>query len=201
MAAGLLTAALAVAAHGVAGSGAPTGTAVVLLAVLATTVGALAATIARTADACVLLGLLATGQVVGHLMLSVAGHSHGASMSLAPDMLAGHALAVAAGALTDRGGRSALPQSIASHRGGQACRRSADTQQADGRHRRRRPTASFGPSARRVDVASGSAGQLRMLTCQSPDIKKATIECVSHPWRPSAPSSLLRARQLCCPSG
>ena len=99
IAAGLLTAALAVAAHGVAGSGAPTGTAVVLLAVLATTVGALAAAIARTADACVLLGLLATGQVVGHLMLSVAGHSHGASMSLAPDMLAGHALGVAAGAL------------------------------------------------------------------------------------------------------
>ena len=46
--------------------------------------------------------------------------------------------------------------------------RAADTRQADGRHRRRRPTASFSPSARRVDVASGSAGQLRMLTSQTP---------------------------------
>ena len=62
MAAGLLTATLAVAAHGIAGSGAPTGTAVVLLAVLAATVGALTATIARTADVRVLLGLLAAGQ-------------------------------------------------------------------------------------------------------------------------------------------
>ena len=77
MAAGLLTAALAVAAHGVADSAAPSGTAVVLLAVLAATVGGLAATVSRTADVRVLLGLLATGQLVGHLMLSAAGHSHG----------------------------------------------------------------------------------------------------------------------------
>ena len=78
MAAGLLTAALAVAAHGAADSAAPSGTAVVLLAVLAATVGGLATTISRTADVRVLLGLLATGQLVGHLMLTAAGHSHGA---------------------------------------------------------------------------------------------------------------------------
>ena len=60
-AAGLLTAALAVAAHA-AGSGAlPTGAVVAQLAVLAATVGALAATISRAADARILLGLLAAG--------------------------------------------------------------------------------------------------------------------------------------------
>lgn len=99
MAAGLLTAALAVAAHGIAGSGAPTGTAAVLLAVLAATVGALTTTIARTADVRVLLGLLAASQLVGHLMLSVAGHSHGGSTSAAPAMLVAHALAMVIGAI------------------------------------------------------------------------------------------------------
>jgi hypothetical protein len=98
MAAGLITATLAVAAHGAAGSDAPTGGAVVLLAVLAATVGGLAVTIARTADVRVLLALLAAGQLVGHVMLSVAGHSHGAAASPAPAMLVAHALAVVAGA-------------------------------------------------------------------------------------------------------
>jgi hypothetical protein len=98
-AAGLLTAALAVAAHGGAGGGVPTGTAVVLLAVLAATIGGLAATGARTADVRVLLALLAAGQLVGHVMLSVDGHSHGAPASPAPAMLVAHAAAVAAGAV------------------------------------------------------------------------------------------------------
>ena len=97
--AGLLTAALAVAAHGAADSAAPSGTAVVLLAVLAATVGGLATTIDRTADAHVLLGLLATGQLIGHLMLSAAGHSHGGRSSPAPAMLVAHGLAVVAGAV------------------------------------------------------------------------------------------------------
>jgi hypothetical protein len=99
MAAGLLTAALAVAAHGAASSDAPTGGAVVLLAVLAATVGGLAATIARTADVRVLLALLTAGQLVGHVMLSVAGHSHGAAASPAPAMVVAHAVAVGAGAM------------------------------------------------------------------------------------------------------
>jgi hypothetical protein len=99
MAAGLLTAALAVAAHGAASSDAPTGGAVVLLAVLAATVGGLAATIARTADVRVLVALLTAGQLVGHVMLSVAGHSHGAAASPAPAMVVAHAMAVGAGAM------------------------------------------------------------------------------------------------------
>lgn len=101
-AAGLLTATLAVAAHSLAGSPAPTGTSAALLAVLAVTVGALAASISRTSDARALLALLAAGQLVGHLMLSAAGHSHGdpgATALPAPAMLAAHALAVVIGAL------------------------------------------------------------------------------------------------------
>ena len=46
----------------------------------------------RAADARVLLGLLAAGQLVGHLMLSAAGHSHArAGCSPAAAMLAAHA--------------------------------------------------------------------------------------------------------------
>lgn len=98
-AAGLLTAALAVAAHGGAGGSVPTGSSLVLLAVLAMTVGGLTATIARTADVRILLPLLATGQLVGHVMMSGAGHSHGATTSPVPAMLVAHVLAVAVGGL------------------------------------------------------------------------------------------------------
>jgi hypothetical protein len=98
-AAGLLTAALAVAAHA-AGSGAlPTGAVVAQLAVLAATVGALAATISRAADARILLGLLAAGQLCGHVMLGTVGHSHAQMAPPAAAMLAAHMLAVGAGAL------------------------------------------------------------------------------------------------------
>ena len=69
-AAGLLTAALTVAAHSIGSGAPPTGAVVAQLAVLAATVGALAATIARAADVRVLLGVLAAGQLCGHLMLS-----------------------------------------------------------------------------------------------------------------------------------
>jgi len=99
-AAGLLTAALAVAAHA-AGGGAPsTGAVVVQLAVLAATVGALAATIARAAHARVLLGLLTAGQLCGHIILSAVGHSH-ASTTAPPAvvMLAAHVIAIGAGGL------------------------------------------------------------------------------------------------------
>lgn len=98
-AAGLLTAALAVAAHGAADNAAPSGAAVVLLAVLAATIGGLATTVSRTADVRVLLCLLATGQLVGHLMLTAAGHSHGEPTSPAPAMLAAHVSAVVVGAI------------------------------------------------------------------------------------------------------
>jgi hypothetical protein len=99
-AAGLLTAALAVAAHAVGSGMAPTGAAVAQLAVLAATVGALAATIARAADARILLGLLAAGQASGHVILSVVGHGHAATTAPpAAVMLAAHAMAIGAGAL------------------------------------------------------------------------------------------------------
>lgn len=99
VAAGLLTAALAVAAHGIADSAAPSGAAAVLLAVLAGTVGGLATTIRRTADVRVLFCLLAGGQLIGHLMLSAAGHHHGDSSSPGPAMFVAHATAVVAGAI------------------------------------------------------------------------------------------------------
>jgi hypothetical protein len=98
-AAGLLTAALAVAAHSAGSGAAPTGAVVTQLAVLAATVGALAATISRAADARVLLGLLAAGQLCGHLMLAV-GHSHTATTAPpAAVMLAAHVVAVGTGAV------------------------------------------------------------------------------------------------------
>ncbi|OBF40654.1 hypothetical protein A5724_07720 [Mycobacterium sp. ACS1612] len=99
-AAGLLTAALAVAAHAVGSGAAPTGAVVGLLAVLAATVGALGATMARAADVRVLLGLLAAGQLCGHIVLGAVGHSHAAATAPpAAVMLAAHAVAVATGAL------------------------------------------------------------------------------------------------------
>ncbi|MGX9789034.1 hypothetical protein [Mycobacterium sp. MMS18-G62] len=99
-AAGLLTAALAIAAHGAGGGAVPTGAATAQLAVLAVAIGALAATITRGADARVLLGLLAAGQLLGHVMLETAGHAHtsvGAPPAAA--MLAAHLTAIAVGAL------------------------------------------------------------------------------------------------------
>jgi hypothetical protein len=98
-AAGLLTAALAVAAHSVGSGAPPTGAVVAQLAVLAATVGALAATMSRAADAKVLLGLLAAGQLCGHVMLSAVGHHHAASPVSPAAMLAAHAVAIGAGAL------------------------------------------------------------------------------------------------------
>ena len=101
-AAGLLTAALAVAAHSVASGAPPTGAVIAQLAVLAATVGALATTITRAADARVLLGLLAAGQLCGHLMLSAVGHSHTATTTAAPPvavMLVAHAVAIGTGTL------------------------------------------------------------------------------------------------------
>lgn len=99
VATGLLTAALAVAAHGVGGGGLPRGAATALLAVLAATVGALAATVPGAGRSPGLFGLIAVGQLLGHLMLSAAGHHH--SESSAPPavaMLVAHLLAIVVGA-------------------------------------------------------------------------------------------------------
>jgi hypothetical protein len=99
-AAGLLTAALAVAAHGMASGAPPTGAAAAQLAVLAATVGALATSLSRAADTRVLIGLLAAGQLLGHVLLSAVGHSHDASSAPpAAAMVAAHLMAIAAGAV------------------------------------------------------------------------------------------------------
>jgi hypothetical protein len=97
---GLVTAALAVAAHGVGSGAAPAGAAVVQLAILAATVGAVAASVARTSQFGVLVWLLAAGQLIGHVMLGAAGHQHAASGAPASAvMLAAHIVAIGAGAL------------------------------------------------------------------------------------------------------
>ena len=100
MAVGLLTAALAIEAHAMAGGGAPPGSTAVLLSVLAVTAGALAATVDRTADARVLFGLLALGQLVAHVMLTVGGHTDCAASDGPPPvaMLAAHTVALVVGA-------------------------------------------------------------------------------------------------------
>jgi hypothetical protein len=99
-AAGLLTAALAVAAHGVGSGAPPTGAAIAQLAVLAATVGALTGTIRHATDTRVLLGLLAAGQLLGHVLLTAVGHSH--ALTTAPPgaaMLTAHVVAIVAGAV------------------------------------------------------------------------------------------------------
>jgi hypothetical protein len=95
---GLLTAALAVAAHGVGGGAPPSGAAAVQLAILASTVGALAASLVSATHARVLIGLLGAGQLAAHLILGASGHHHpdGAAVPSVA-MLGAHLLAVAAG--------------------------------------------------------------------------------------------------------
>lgn len=100
VATGLLTAALAVAAHGAGGGVLPNGAATASLAILAATAGALATTIPRANTPRYLLGLLAVGQLLGHLLLSAAGHPHaGSAAPPAAVMLAAHLLAIVAGAI------------------------------------------------------------------------------------------------------
>src|ERR1700754_4605717 len=79
IATGLLTATLAVAAHGMAGGALPSGAATVHIAVLAATVGALAATLSRASEARVQMMLLAGGQLTAHVLLSAVGHHHAVS--------------------------------------------------------------------------------------------------------------------------
>jgi hypothetical protein len=94
VATGLLTAALAVAAHGAGGGVPPTGSVVVLLAVLAATIGAFAAARPGHAE---LIGLLAVGQILGHVIFSAAGH-HPADALSPMTMFVAHAVAICAGA-------------------------------------------------------------------------------------------------------
>lgn len=99
-AAGLLTAALALAAHSMASGAQPSGAAVALLGVLASTTGAVAATADRASDTRPMLGLLAIGQLVGHLLLATADHCHHGVAGGPPPavMLAAHITALVVGA-------------------------------------------------------------------------------------------------------
>jgi hypothetical protein len=67
------------------------------LAVLATAIGAIAFTMRAGTGA--LIGLLAAGQLLGHLLLEVAGHSHSSAGPPAAAMWAAHVAAVLVGAL------------------------------------------------------------------------------------------------------
>lgn len=101
---GTLTAALAIAAHGVAGGGLPDGAVAAQLLVLSVTLGALATTMAGANRAAVLWGLLGTGQLLAHALLATAGHAHDARPGLA--MFGAHVAAVSLGAgLIACGGR------------------------------------------------------------------------------------------------
>jgi hypothetical protein len=99
VAAGLLTATLAVAAHGAGGGPLPSGAVAALLAVVAVTAGALATSVSRARSPWYLLGLLAAGQLLGHVLFSAAGHHH--TDPAAPPgaaMFAAHLVAIVVGA-------------------------------------------------------------------------------------------------------
>ncbi|AQA02923.1 hypothetical protein BVC93_11315 [Mycobacterium sp. MS1601] len=88
------TAALAVAAHALAGGGWPTGGAVALLAVLAVATGLVAG---ASADRHLAV-ILALGQATGHLALAAVGHVHHTATAPWQLMLFSHAVAVTVGA-------------------------------------------------------------------------------------------------------
>ncbi len=96
-AAGLLTAALSLAAHATGGGHLAVGPALVGLLLVGVTVGVTAAAMPRTPNAAALALLLTVGQVIGHALFAV-GHPHAGAASHGP-MLAAHAAAVLVGAL------------------------------------------------------------------------------------------------------
>lgn len=99
-AAGLLTAALTIAAHSVGGGGIPAGATAGQLLVVAAIVGGVAVSAARANDVRVLFCLLAAGQLVGHAVLSAQGHIHGtAGAPPAWVMPAAHLVAIVVGAV------------------------------------------------------------------------------------------------------
>ena len=104
-----MTATLAVAAHGTAGGGLPSSPTAALLALLSITLGSLVATVRGTADFRHLLAVLAVGQLLGHALLGVGGHSHQSAEGVPPLlMFAAHFAAVVVGAaLIAAGGRLA----------------------------------------------------------------------------------------------
>ncbi|MGW5385018.1 hypothetical protein [Nocardia sp. NPDC003963] len=105
-AAGLISGAVSVAAHGwAAGTGPPDSTAVVLLALASAAVGALVTGLRplRTGTAGLTAALLA-GQLLGHISLGWgSGHLHHGDLQLTPTMLAAHLLVACVAAIIVRG--------------------------------------------------------------------------------------------------
>ncbi|GLP73162.1 hypothetical protein TUM20983_02720 [Mycobacterium antarcticum] len=91
---------MAVAAHGVGGGGLPSGSAAAMLALVSITLGALVTTLGNTTDVKLLVAVLAVGQVLDHVLLGAAGHSHPSAIQapLGP-MMAAHLVAIAFGAV------------------------------------------------------------------------------------------------------
>lgn len=96
-AAGLLTAALTLAAHSYGGGSVPGGASAVALVLIAAVVGAVTSALPRTDRLPVLVAVLGAGQVIGHAVLSAHGHPHTSPPAAA--MAAAHVLAVVAGAV------------------------------------------------------------------------------------------------------
>lgn len=91
---------MSVAAHATGGGGLPSSSAATLLVLLAITIGVLVATIRDAADLRMLLTLLGLGQLLGHALLSAAGHSHGSAVTVPWSvMLAAHVAALTVGAV------------------------------------------------------------------------------------------------------
>lgn len=87
----------------------PSSSTAALLALLSITLGSLVATVRNTADFRLLLAVLAVGQLLGHALLGVGGHSHPSAEGV-PSLLmfAAHLAAVVVGAaLIAAGGRLA----------------------------------------------------------------------------------------------
>jgi hypothetical protein len=101
-----------------AGGGLPSGSTVVLLALLSTTLGAMVASTRRSEGFSALVSVLALGQLMGHVLLGAAGHSHQpAGAGPLGLMVAAHVVAIAFGAaLIAAGGRlcAAVSRSVVS---------------------------------------------------------------------------------------
>ena len=153
---------------------------------------ALAATIARAADARVLLGLLAAGQ----LARSPDARRRRTRPSPRADVArAGHAGRARAGGRgrggPHRGGRPALPRGVAGRPGRRrvpSCAPVATSRSSSPRTPTSRCVLPFSSPLRcRIGVRRSVAPADQLILRH----KKATIECVSSPGRPSAPSSPL----------
>ena len=85
----------------------PAGSTAAVLAMLSVTIGAVVATVRDAADVRILVAVLTAGQLLGHALLSAAGHAHQAADSVPFGVMAGaHLVAIVVGAaLIDVGGR------------------------------------------------------------------------------------------------